>query len=204
MILKGLDETVPLEVAGLPAGEYTVNVNGVIGTFTLSTDNAMPTEEGTSSLGCPVPAEGQALYEDPSGSFCFLYPDRFQMQAPETMSGVSLVGPALSEGPEPVAATLLVNTEPLAEGATLASTLDEMAANFAGVSLTRTPATIGGQPAEIVEGLPGRFGSRIAYIPQGQTLVVLTAYPVDAALPEAMPDLEEIWESATSTFTFLP
>lgn len=33
------EERVPLEVRGLPAGEYTVDVNGVTATFTLDVDN---------------------------------------------------------------------------------------------------------------------------------------------------------------------
>lgn len=33
------EQTVPLDVAGLAAGTYTVDVNGVTGTFTLSMDN---------------------------------------------------------------------------------------------------------------------------------------------------------------------
>lgn len=34
-------ENVPLDVVGLPAGEYTVEVNGVTGTFTLDIDNIL-------------------------------------------------------------------------------------------------------------------------------------------------------------------
>jgi len=41
-VLVGFDEVVPLDVLGLPAGTYTVDVNGVRDTFTLSVDNALP------------------------------------------------------------------------------------------------------------------------------------------------------------------
>ena len=43
-VLAPFEETVPLEVYGLPAGTYTVDVNGVTDTFTLSTDNVLPEE----------------------------------------------------------------------------------------------------------------------------------------------------------------
>ena len=36
------EERVPLEVRGLPAGEYTVDVNGLTAMFTLEVDNAPP------------------------------------------------------------------------------------------------------------------------------------------------------------------
>jgi inhibitor of cysteine peptidase len=42
--LVPFEETIDLQVRGLPAGTYTVDVNGVTGTFTLSTDNVLPEE----------------------------------------------------------------------------------------------------------------------------------------------------------------
>lgn len=43
-VLAPFEETYPLDVAGLPAGTYTVDVNGVTDTFTLDVDNALPPE----------------------------------------------------------------------------------------------------------------------------------------------------------------
>jgi inhibitor of cysteine peptidase len=40
--LVPFQESIALEVAGLPAGTYTVDVNGVTGSFTLDVDNALP------------------------------------------------------------------------------------------------------------------------------------------------------------------
>ncbi len=37
--LSPFEESIALDVAGLPAGEYTVNVNGVTDTFTFTQDN---------------------------------------------------------------------------------------------------------------------------------------------------------------------
>lgn len=49
-VLTPFEETVPLEVYGLPAGTYTVDVNGTRETFTLDVDNA------PSGAGLPNPA----------------------------------------------------------------------------------------------------------------------------------------------------
>ncbi len=38
-VIKPYKEIVDLAVAGLPAGDYQVNINGVIGSFTLEIDN---------------------------------------------------------------------------------------------------------------------------------------------------------------------
>jgi len=40
-VLAPFEETIPLEVYGLPAGTYTVEVNGVQGTFDLEMDNIL-------------------------------------------------------------------------------------------------------------------------------------------------------------------
>lgn len=39
--LVGFEETIPLDVHGLPAGTYTVDINGVTETFTLDVDNVL-------------------------------------------------------------------------------------------------------------------------------------------------------------------
>jgi len=40
-VLAPFEETIPLEVYGLPAGTYTVEVNGAQGTFDLEMDNIL-------------------------------------------------------------------------------------------------------------------------------------------------------------------
>ncbi len=41
MQLVGFEESIPLDVVGLPAGTYTVEINGVTTTFTLDMDNTL-------------------------------------------------------------------------------------------------------------------------------------------------------------------
>jgi hypothetical protein len=43
--LVDFEENISLDVQGLPAGTYTVDVNGVTDTFTLSIDNVLPDQE---------------------------------------------------------------------------------------------------------------------------------------------------------------
>ncbi|RPI50641.1 MAG: hypothetical protein EHM56_10565 [Chloroflexi bacterium] len=42
LALVPFEEVVPLDVVGLPAGQYTVDANGVTETFELAIDNALP------------------------------------------------------------------------------------------------------------------------------------------------------------------
>jgi len=41
-IIRPFERTIPLDVVGLLAGVYTVDVNGIGGAFTLTTDNVLP------------------------------------------------------------------------------------------------------------------------------------------------------------------
>lgn len=43
-VLRPFEETFALDVAGLAAGTYTVDVNGITGTFTLAVDNGLDFE----------------------------------------------------------------------------------------------------------------------------------------------------------------
>lgn len=45
-VVVPFEETISLDVAGLPAGTYQVSVNGVLDSFTLAVDNVLPEELG--------------------------------------------------------------------------------------------------------------------------------------------------------------
>ncbi|MCB8982345.1 MAG: hypothetical protein H6659_00810 [Ardenticatenaceae bacterium] len=56
------EETVALDVVDLPAGTYTVNVNGISGSFTLDVDNTAPEAEATvSASGTAVSGENGTI-----------------------------------------------------------------------------------------------------------------------------------------------
>ena len=52
-VLAPFEKAYPLDVAGLPAGTYTVDVNGVTDTFTLDVDNVLPPEAMPMTLSWP-------------------------------------------------------------------------------------------------------------------------------------------------------
>jgi inhibitor of cysteine peptidase len=60
--IEDFKETIPLEVQGLSAGNYTVNVNGVTGSFELAVDNIL--EEPPS----PMPPRQQVVTEAGNGT----------------------------------------------------------------------------------------------------------------------------------------
>lgn len=60
--IESFNETIPLEVKGLSAGNYTVNVNGVTGSFELAVDNTL--EEAPDSM----PPRQQVITETANGT----------------------------------------------------------------------------------------------------------------------------------------
>ncbi|HMT21247.1 MAG TPA: hypothetical protein PKE20_08395, partial [Promineifilum sp.] len=50
-VLVPFEQSIPLDVAGLPAGDYSVLVNGVSGSFNLSVDNVLEEEAATTGAG---------------------------------------------------------------------------------------------------------------------------------------------------------
>jgi inhibitor of cysteine peptidase len=60
--IESFTETIPLEVQGLKAGNYTVNVNGVTGSFELAVDNIL--EENSGSM----PSKQQVITEAENGT----------------------------------------------------------------------------------------------------------------------------------------
>jgi uncharacterized protein (DUF2141 family) len=119
--LVPFEESIPLDVLGLPAGTYTVAVNGVEGSFTLDIDNVIqeegpppvpvPTAEPLASITgqvwhdlCAAPAPGaetEAAEADPG---CVTAGDALQANGlPENEPGIEGVQVALGQGPCPAA-----------------------------------------------------------------------------------------------------
>jgi len=75
---------------------------------------------------------------------------------------------------------------------------------FAGCCLfaiTRTETTLAGEPALVVEGLPGRNEARHLYAIHNDTVYHLWLEPLDIA--EVADEAEAAWQMALDSFTFL-
>jgi len=169
-----------------------------------------PTPPPTSGAGggklpekCAPTSEANAAYASTTGRYCFQYLARFKLS--ETAPGsVVLSGPALGEGPESIEASLSVQTLGPAKGRTASQLADAELALSPGVEVARSSSTLGGEPAEVMEGLPGRTNSRQLFVVYADTGYRLILQPVDEAFPQATGDVQAVWDSVTSSFTFLP
>lgn len=153
---------------------------------------------------CRSTSEELAPYFNLTDGYCLLYPAHFRVT--NLYSRITnFYGPPLDQSLEPVFGALTILIEDAAGGRTLAQVVDDYLQQFGeAVSASRAPTTLGGEPAEIVEGIPGRSGSRQVFLIHAEAVYHLSVYPVDDAFPQARPDVEAAWQALTASFTFLP
>jgi hypothetical protein len=143
------------------------------------------------------------VYIDRAAGFCFAYPIHFTLgdqpsDAPEVMS------PALEDSLESVRVSLGITTHPIPEGSELTSLVDAYLTTFPNPPwpITRETLTLGSEPAEKLEPIPGLLSSRVVLTLHGNTLYTLHFHPVDVEI--AKPDLDALYQTVTGSFAFLP
>jgi hypothetical protein len=183
-----------LSVAGQ---EYEVRSNQDGSLVRLATPN-------DPAAACNV--AGQSTYTDPG--YCFAYPQTFSVQVnPDGMAaGVYVWGPPLDESAEPIRAMLSLHTQPAPAGKDLAGIVDDTLAQFTGLPAPelRQPITLGGEPAERLEWMPGREGSRDVFAVHAGTVYHLLFMPSLRDFPQAQADAEALFAAVVNSFTFLP
>lgn len=175
-----------------------VDVNATIGEVVDAVDS---TDDG-----CPAATADFVQQYDEVNGYCFLYPAGSDTELPS--SGIFVVyGPALDESIQPVRAILTVMNIGPANGQTAA----DMATAFAqpmldaGIAIASESITIGGESAILFPELPGELSPvRQATVVHNDTTYMLTIAPVGGTFPQADGDVARYWETAVSTFTFLP
>lgn len=162
-------------------------------------------DDGPANLPAACRGEGLATVFSPEDGYCFAYPVYFTRSAEP--SPITVLGPALDPSIEPVRATLLLNIRPLAPGEDLRAAVDAYLANFAAMptlEITRQAVTLGGEPAEQLEVVPGREGSRDVIAAHGGRVFHLLFMPSLRDFPQAQADVTALYQAVVNSFTFLP
>jgi hypothetical protein len=163
-------------------------------------------------LSCVSGDATRVPYVNLSGGYCLQYPTRFRVSdvypqgtgAGPQESIANLIGPPLDNSIEPLQAGLSIVIEGRNDGRTLDDWANQVTADFPGIPITRTETTFAGEPALLLEGMPGRTLNNQLFVIHNDRLYHLTLHPVDPAFPQVMPDVNEVWAMAQESFTFLP
>lgn len=170
---------------------------------TVEFPEAVPLENLPQSCQPAGPAE--ISYQNVDFGYCLLFSSTFEVDDVNP-DFVLFQGSPASEGPEPVQALLLIAAGRAANGQSTGDTVDGLVAEVEGLPglvITRTATTLGGEPAELVEGLPGRTGNQQLYVVHNDRVFQLLAAPLDPAFPQVQAEVEGLWEMARRSFAFL-
>jgi hypothetical protein len=91
------------------------------------------------------------------------------------------------------------------QNARLSEIVDRYVKQFEGMNvpaITRTPIVLGGEPAEMLEVVPGREGSRDVFLLHDGTLYHFMFMPSVRDFPLAKNDVEELYNAVTQSFSF--
>ena len=199
------EQTLPLDIDGLAAGTYSVNVNGVIGTFELAVANVSSDVISDDPMPACLPTdEGLVPFLNGDDGYCLLYPSTFEANSPQRGTLV-IAGPALTEEPEPLRVSLTIQNEGAAGGRTADEIADERLSEFEAskIPIERYSVSLGGEQAVGADSVPSRTLSRQVFVVHNNTAYVIALAPVDAAFPEATEQAEDLWETTLSSFAFV-
>jgi hypothetical protein len=199
--LVPFEESVSLDVYGLPAGTYAVKAGDQTASFTLDVDNVPQTE-----ITCPAPGAAEKLFTGQAGgvgkAYCFLYPADFEVLAGQMEGFASLVGPKYAEAAEPLRANLSIATEDAA-GKSLQEYLDAQKAGFPEITFIEEDISLGSSPAILIQDFPGRLSNKMVFAEHNGILYMLTFSPNEEAFPEAKADMKRLYESVIDSWVFL-
>jgi hypothetical protein len=153
--------------------------------------------------GCPAPTTDTELLTHTEHGYCVLYPTGYTAEHPNESETVLVVGSLLNM--EQPRAYIEVDD---AAGRTAEQVADEVLAEFESVApgfgIERAETTIKGEPAMVLEGLPGQDISRRIMIVHDERLYTLTFVPADEALGEVYAQVETLYNTVIGSFSFLP
>ncbi len=92
-----------------------------------------------------------------------------------------------------------------AAGQTATAAADALAASFPDMELQRTFGyTLGYEPAELLDGVPGQDLGRVLLAVHGDRLYRLTFVPADPSQADVYAQMEELFAMVVQTWRFLP
>ena len=158
---------------------------------------------------CPVATADTALYVSNENGLCFLYPLDLQLR-PEPrfpQDAVQLTGAPLDPtAMESFALNLSVSYNGPADGLDSAAYAAAWVAyNAPGMDLPQTSVAIGGQPAVVIDNLPGMMmNPRGAFVVANDVKYQLMLLPQPQDVPELADAATRAWDTITESMVFFP
>lgn len=160
-----------------------------------------PQAEDQAAAGCPEPAAGTSLLQNPEHGYCLLYPATYTVEKPNENETVLVVGSLLNVADPRV--HIEVSEAAGRAAAEVAGQL-EAEASIPGLEVKRSSVTIGGEEAIVLDNLPGQdINRRVLLVHEGRLYNLMFA-PASSDAGEVYERMEELYSLIVSSFTFLP
>ncbi len=188
----------------VPGWRIVLNAAGHTHEYRATKDGSLISYSGpvliTAPEACRQP-EASFIYS-PEDGYCFAYPVYFHRN--DERGPIAIFGPAYGPGPEPLYASMTMEISALPEGQTLEQAVDAFIENLGDVPLsqTRQGLTLGGEPAVMLEVVPGMLGSRDVFLKHKGLLFHLTFWPAPSVTPETSADVEDLYQTIISSWNF--
>ncbi len=158
----------------------------------------------------PLTTNSVKLLSDRNLGISFAYPSNWEylLRAPEEPAGVTLHGPALGQGPEPIIFAITVDVEPdtaTSVGDIVGQQLAQVPADLRG-GIRHRSLNVAGEPAEELIGLPSLSGAIETFILHKGQLYLIILQPYDEGNESLMPFLAQarsVYDGLLSSWKFL-
>jgi hypothetical protein len=190
--------------SNVPGWRIVLNAAGHTHEYRATADGSLISYGGpvlfAAPEACKLP-ETSFIYS-PEDEYCFAYPVYFHRD--HERGAIAIFGPAHGPGPEPLYASMTMEISILPDGQTLAQAVDVFVENLGDVPLpqTRQELNVGGEPAIVLEVVPGMLGSRDVFFVHRNLLFHLTFWPAPSVTPETSAEVEDLYQTVISSWNF--
>jgi len=154
-------------------------------------------QKGATAAGCPEVTAGMELLRNEEHGYCLLYPSGYSVERPNPDETVLVVGSLLNVS-EPRVYIKLSD----AAGRTAVQAADERVADFPGFEIKRSNATIAGQEAVVLDGVPGQDINRQIMIVRNGRLYQLMFVPASEDAGEVYARMEQLYQKVVDSLSF--
>ncbi len=147
---------------------------------------------------CPPADEGMQQLINFEHGYCLTYPAEYKVEKPNESETLLVIGGLLNASDPRVH----IHVEPAA-GRTAEAAAAQTVADNAGFDIVQSEAQIAGQPAVVLDRLPGQEINRRVYFVAQDRLYSLYFSPADPAV-DAFAGMETLYMDVLSSFTLFP
>lgn len=162
----------------------------------IATANPAPAPEV--ATGCNAETDNTQTLTDEALGYCVLIPTGFNIEHPVQDEAVIFIGTQMGHGRPQV----FINVEE-AGGRTPETFAAFLTAGLEQFGVTRTETTLGGEPALVLDKLPGQDVNRQVVAVHGDKLYHLTFVPLNPEDPEMAQEVEELYALVMRSFEFV-